>query len=187
VASGALGTIANQYANHRAILEDSLGTVTGELRIVGHTGSELFLDPADGTLPEQAHTVDVVAKFFEVRTNGTPGLGPLYEPLPSAPRIPIANLQIGFAFHQDPANPDLSQPRKDLKRFPQDSGTFVYDLSSPAAREQLRSLHYTYVQMDVRFNIDYTDNNPGVNEGSNPPGPGSPIPELSFLLLPYRF
>jgi hypothetical protein len=186
VGAGGLGTLANQYANHRAVLKDSLGTVVGELRILGHTESGLFLDPADGILPPQTHTLEVVAKFFEVRTNGTPGLGPLYEPLPQAPRIPIANLQIGFAFHEDPSAPELSQG-KDLKRFPQELGTFVHDLATPAAREQLRSLHYTYVQMDVRFNIDYTDNNPGQNAGANRPGPGSPIPELAFLLLPYRF
>jgi hypothetical protein len=184
--SGALGVIENRFANYRCLVRDALGSVVAELRILTHNAAELLLDPADGSLTANAKSVDIVAKFFSISTNGAEGLGPTFLPDPRNPNLkaPVANIQIGFAFHKDPTT---LKSGTDPNRFPTNAGSFLYDLESPVVRKQLRDLHYEYVQMDVRFNINYTDQNPGRDAGPNPAGPESPLPRLNFLFLPYRY
>jgi len=110
-------------------------------------------------------------------TNGTEGLGPV---VTGTPPIPIANLRIGFAFHN---NPQDGLPG----RFPAGEQQFLYDLDSQAFRDWItqqsqippaRNRHPRYVQWDVIFDID------NAGQGLRPT---SPRPELHFLRLPFRF
>ena len=51
--------------------------------------------------------------------------------------------------------------------------------------EQLRKLHYPFVKMKVRFNLDYNPDAPSTMPGLNPVGVRSQRPGLRFVRLPF--
>lgn len=179
---GSLGNVDQRYANHRAVLLGSSDEVLQELRILGHqreagTGVvHMFLSP-DAALPQGIARVRVLAKFFELMTDDEPGLGPTFDV--DGVLVPIANVQIGFAFHTDPN--DSTAPR-----YPARVGDFAYDLSNPELLNFLDTNRPTFVQWDLLFNARF---HPTFSENRNPLAltPGLPLPELSFLLVPFRF
>ena len=190
MAQPALGTIVDRFVHYEALLLDAAATPVGSFRILSHTDRELFLEPGGGAFPATAGLLQVRAKFFDVVTNGQPGLGPTYAGSTPAPtpigtiptsgplgRVPDANVRIGFAFHQNPASATA-------QRFPAAAGTYVYNLADPVVQEQIRALHAPFVQWDIQFDMAFkaapTDTPP-------PLAPDSPRPELHFQRLPYRF
>lgn len=198
-------------ANHRARLFAG-SNVLRDYRILGYkdvpdrtpTHTRLFLDAVEdgnvdaGTLPRDttgtkfiATDLEVLAKFFEVITNDNEGLGDTYEVKQGTQtfRYPIANAQIGFAFHRDPSRPDI-QGNLDKNRFPQELDTFLFDLEDDSAtgvREKLRKLHYGFLQVMVRFNLNYDHADPDLQPGPNPVGPASSKPMLRTLLVPVIY
>ena len=118
----------------------------------------------------------VVAKFFEVFTDGEEGLGATYAGSQSN-RVPFANIKFGFAFHQNPQDPQA-------ERFPAAPGTFLYDLSDPAVQEQIRQLGASFVQWDLLFDTQFKSHPSDAPTGLTPE---TPRPELRFLRLPFRF
>ena len=128
-------------------------------------------------------------------TKGSLGLGPVYrvDKQTTTEFYPLANVQIGFAFHKSPWAPkydNVTKPTKDDNRFPTKLGDFVFDLESTgasSARELLRQKHYPYVQMKVRFNLSYDYKDPDLNTAPTKAGPNTLKPGIRFLLLPYRF
>ena len=179
------------YTNYRARLKSGNSTL-GEFRIVDNSRNELWLDATEGDLPSGAQTVEVYASFIEA-VNGfppndfTPGLGETFQANAStvAPRV---NFQVGFAFHQEPWRPEVSNG-KDSKRFPQELDTFLYDLDVDnfLLRDQLRALHYPYVQVEVRFNLAYNPDDPNLASPANELETTTRRPGLKVLRLPYRF
>ena len=173
----------NRYANYQAELFDNNGTVVGSFRIVEHvstlgaTDATVSLSAADGALPANATQLQVLAKFFRIDTEGSEGLGSTYRGFASAEAVPVSNVRIGFAFHQDPADP-LSE------RFPSDPTEFAYNLADPAIQEQIRNLGMRYVQWDVTFDVAYKTR----PEDVPPPfSSTSPRPQLEWLRLPFQF
>jgi hypothetical protein len=176
LATPALGE-PNRYVAYEGELLNNLNSVLGGFRILSHTDTELLLDPTSGALPTNATKFQVRAKFFKVMTNGIEGLGTV---VPGTYPTPIANLRIGFAFHNNP-QAGLSG------RFPSNEQQFLHDLNDPAflawiAQQSTASnganRHPRYVQWDVIFDIDKA------GQGLRPT---SPRPELHFLRLPFRF
>ena len=173
--SAALGAVADRYVQYEAELLDG-NTVLGSYRILSHTANELVLSPESGALQVAATEVRVIAKFFDVITDGQPGLGGTYAGSQSN-RVPVANIRFGFAFHQNPQDPAA-------QRYPAQEGTFAYDLSDPAVQEQVRQLGANFVQWDLLFDTRFRS-----AAGDSPPdlNPETPRPELHFLRLPFRF
>ncbi|MCA8969016.1 MAG: hypothetical protein KDC95_04510 [Planctomycetes bacterium] len=164
---------------------DAANEAVGDFRILWNDSSTFLVDARDGALPDGAKRVAVARSFFEVWTDGNPGLGSTYAI--GDKRYPIANVQIGFAFHQDPSRPDIVGG-EDRNRFPRQADSYVYDLESEGAssiREQLRKLHYPFVKMKVRFNLDYNPDAPSTMPGLNPVGVRSQRPGLRFVRLPF--
>jgi hypothetical protein len=178
----ALGTIQNRYVQYQArIMEGSVRR--GEYRILAHTDRRLWLSPESGPLNAvPGQTLQVIAKFFDVWTDGAEGLGRSYTNKSNL-QTPLANVRIGFAFHQDATKAKVSGD--DPLRFPQRVGTFTYDLESPAAREALRKLKAPFVQWDLLFNSRFAEE-PG-NTSEFPFTPQTPRSEIRFLRIPYRF
>ena len=191
--SPSLGDVVDLYTQYEAELLDASGavlrravdgtvgaTVEGDkisYRILSHTNRVLTLATEGGALPVEAAKVQLRAKFFKFVTNGREGLGGTYPASVGQSRVPLSNVRIGFAFHQDPANPAA-------QRYPAQDGSYVYDLNDPVVRENIRQLGASFVQWDVFFDCSFkslpTDTPPAF-------GPGSPLPELHFLRLPFRF
>ncbi|MGE3174951.1 MAG: hypothetical protein AB7O97_20150 [Planctomycetota bacterium] len=174
----ALGDEPDRYSQYDAELLDGAGARLGHRRILQHGDRVLLLAPEGGPLPAGLAAVQVRARFFEVHTDGAEGLGRTYTGRSGA-RLPLANVRIGFAFHQDPTDATGS-----ARRFPAGDG-FVYDLADPAVREELRLFGAGFVQWDVQFHAVWRE-----REGDPHPrefGPTSPRPELRFLRLPFRF
>jgi len=176
LASAAMGQTDDRYVQYEAELLDAGDAVLGSYRILSHTQNELVLSPESGALEVAATQVRVIAKFFDIVTDGASGLGPTYAGSQSN-RVPIANVRFGFAFHQNPQDPTA-------QRFPATEGTYVYDLTDPAVAEQIRALGANFVQWDLLFDTRFqsasTDSPPGLT-------PETPRPELHFLRLPFRF
>ncbi|MCK5943526.1 MAG: hypothetical protein KAI24_16205, partial [Planctomycetes bacterium] len=176
LASPAMGQTNDRFVQYEAELLDASGELLGSYRILSHTQNELVLSPESGALEVAAVEARVIAKFFEVFTNGQQGLGSTYAGSQSN-RVPIANIRFGFAFHQNPQDPNA-------QRLPATPGTFLYDLSDPAVQEQVRQLGASFVQWDLLFDTQFraaaADTPPGLN-------PETPRPELRFLRLPFRF
>jgi hypothetical protein len=143
---------------------------------MSHTASEVVLSPESGALDSTAVQARVLAKFFDIVTDGQDGLGGSYIG-DSGSRIPIANVRFGFAFHQDPQDAGAT-------RYPAVPGTFAYDMTDPAVQEAVRALGASYVQWDILFDTAFKtvaqDTPPSLN-------PETPRPELKFLRLPFRF
>ena len=174
----ALGTTNDRYVQYTAELLASAASteVLASYRILSHTANQLVLATDGGPLPTGATHLRVRAKFFEVFTNGEEGLGPTY-PGSGGSRVPISNLRFGFAFHQNPQDPSA-------QRYPAAPGTYAYDLSDPAVQEAVRALGAPFVQWDIVFDTafrsDPADQPPALN-------PETPLPELRYLRLPFRF
>jgi len=182
------------YANYQARLMVE-GHKILDYRILGNTKSTLYLDAAAGPLPTEVDEVQILAKFFDVVTGLgnklTDGLGPTYgiDRKKGTEYYPIANVQLGFAFHKDPANPLLNTNGTiDGNRYPEKVSDFLYtlDLQNAAEREKLRQMHMPFVRVQVRFNLNYNPDDP-FSPGANPVGPLTEKPRLKFLFLPYRF
>ena len=137
-----LGQIADRYAQYQAELIDN-GRVAGTYRVMSHTDRTLFLSPDQGALPVNTAglTLNLVERFFDIRTQNAPGLGPTYFDTVTQRQVPVANVRVGFAFHKDPQQALASG--NDPLRFPNQVGTFLYDLgmdlSDPRVQEQIRS------------------------------------------------
>jgi hypothetical protein len=176
LAQSSLGSTNDRYVQYEAEMLAGDGSVVARYRILSHTANELVLSPENGALDLSAVDVRVVAKFFDVVTDGQPGLGGSYIGNAGA-RIPVANIRFGFAFHQNPQ--DLN-----ADRFPAAPNTFAYDLTDPAVQEQIRALGASFVQWDILFDTGFKtvpqDEPPALN-------PETPRPELRFLRLPFRF
>ena len=170
---------ANRYTQYEAELLNSAGSVVAGYRILRHTDRELIVEAAAGAIPTQADRVQVRAKFFKVVTNGSEGLGPTYSALGGLP-IPISNVRIGFAFHQDPDPTNLL-----AGRFPASSEQeFVRDMNDPGLQAWIATNGAPrYVQWDIVFDMAYK---PGP---ATPPAlnPSTPRPQIDFLRLPFRF
>ncbi|MFK7742941.1 MAG: Ig-like domain-containing protein [Planctomycetota bacterium] len=168
-----LGTTNDRFVQYEAELLAADGTLLGSYRILSHTANELVLSPESGALATEATSARVMAKFYEVFTDGSPGLGGTYSG--AVGRVPTANVRIGFAFHTD--------PQQSTGRYPED-GSFLFDLNDPAVQEEVRSRNMPFVQWDILFDSAFRST--GLDE---PPAlnPESPRPELRFLRLPFRF
>lgn len=165
--------------------------VAGDFRVLANDEKNVFIDARDGVLPRDVATFSILDKFFDVVTDGNPGLGGTYEiDTPRGPRrYPIANVQIGFAFHLDPANPAITGG-SDAKRFPRKIDQYIYDLDSvgtSSPRELLRQLHYPFVKMRVRFNLNYDHTSPETRAGAHPVNALSQRPALRFVRLPFAY
>ena len=135
----------------------------------------------DAPLPADADRLQVQARFFKVATNELIGLGPTYEGVNGKP-VPVANVRIGFAFHQDPSQ--ALQFGDDPMRLPTKVGDYLYDMTDPAVQEQVRLFEAAFVQWDVLFDLTFRR-----TEFDVPPflSPESPRSALRFLRLPFRF
>ena len=174
--SAALGATDDRYVQYEAELLNAGGDVLGSYRILSHSSNELVLSPESGALVVAATEARVIAKFFEIITDGQQGLGATYAGSQSN-RVPIANIRFGFAFHQDPQDPSAT-------RFPSQPNTYIYDLSDAAVQEQIRLLGANFVQWDLLFDTAFK-----AAAGDSPPDltPETPRPELHYLRLPFRF
>jgi len=135
-----------------------------------------LLSPETGALPAAATKLQVRAKFFRVVTDGVDGLGATYLGNDGS-RVPVANVRIGFAFHQNPGSASA-------QRFPAAADEFVYNLSDPLVQDQVRALGAAFVQWDIVFDSQFKKNTLDVPTAL---GPNTPRPELHFLRLPFRF
>ncbi|MEQ1633121.1 MAG: hypothetical protein ABL997_12160, partial [Planctomycetota bacterium] len=172
-----LGNDLDRYVGYEAELLNAAGSVRGSFRILTHT-DRVLLCSVDGLLDTTATALQVRAKFFKVRTDGAEGLGGTYVGTGGA-NVPLSNVRIGFAFHQNP-DPTVTT----AVRYPT-GDAFAYNLTDPAVQEQIRALGAAFVQYDVQFNSTYQSETTDVNP--RPFGPNSPRPELQFLRLPFRF
>jgi len=170
---------ADRYVQYQGELLNNANSVLAGFRILSHTDRVILLDPVAGALPTSATKFQVRAKFFKIVTNGSEGLGPV---LPGPQPVPLANVRIGFAFHNDP-QAGLGG------RFPTDEQEFLYDLENPAFLAWIAqgggqpnpggvNRNPRYVQWDVLFDLSYA----GLGLS-----PTTPRPELRFLRLPFRF
>lgn len=167
---------ADRYSQYEAEALTAGDALVGSFRILSHTDRELVLSPESGSFPTNAAKMRVRAKFFAVVTDGVEGLGSTYEG-ENQDRVPIANVRIGFAFHQNPANGAAL-------RYPPAANTFTYELSDPAVQEAIRLQDMPFVQWDVVFDRAFR------RGPADPPpalSPDTPRPELHFLRLPYRY
>lgn len=196
-----LGTIDDRYAHYQAYLIDATSkAIVGRYRILGHDARTLFLATDQDLLPAQTTNLQVriVAQFFDIITNGIRGLGPTYDTLAGG-LAPVANVRIGFAFHEDPAQALTSGI--DNKRFPTQVGSFLYDddpdplnpqnpnldLSDPATQDLIESRNFRFIKWDILFNTGFSETESNNLRGASVLGPATPRPELHFLVIPYRF
>ena len=177
-----LGTIGDRYVGYRLELRDANGTALGDYRILSHNERFVFLAP-DSALQTGAVSARVLAKFFDVVTDGNPGLGPTYAIDQQGNQAPIANVRIGFAFSTSP------RTGFGAERWPSGLSStdepFEFDLRNPAFLTWLQTHQPRYVQWDVLFNTTYSP------FAGNSSGQGltatTPRPAVTFLGLPYRF
>ncbi len=176
----------NSLRGARARIVDAGGGVKGEWLVIGNTANQLFLDPATGpafSLNFAGLQVEVINKYFDLWTSGKPGLPLLVE---NQKAQPTANVRIGFAacrgFDKD-GNP--------IDRYP--ATGFTYDLETLQGREAMWKdskggyLARPYLMFDVLFNLSYNPENPLVPRNKTGVSPESPLPELRYLVIPYRF
>jgi hypothetical protein len=170
----------DRYVQYEAELLNASASVLASFPILTHTATELTLEAGTEPLPTGATQVQIRAKFFQIVTNNAEGLGPVYLPSGSGTPVPIANVRIGFAFHQNPNPANIL-----TGRFPSDSeNNFISNLEDPAFLAWVAANGAPrYVQWDVLFDMAFK---PGL---SQPPSlsPTTPRPELRFLRLPFRF
>lgn len=174
------GVPDNRYAHYRAELLDSFGSVASDHRILGHTrvtgtNDNLIYLETDSPLSTSATEIRIVAKFFEVTTNGEVGLGAFNTAFAPEPR-PRSNVRVGFAFHVDPTNTTTPNLRYPASGFSSDVSALLQQMRNDGQRP-------TYVKWDVLFNQDF-DLRFG---GANPITPDLPTQTLEYLVLPFRF
>jgi|GEM_PF-1815769 len=172
----------NRYVQYEAELLNNAGSVLAGYRILSHTDDELLVEAAAGVVPAQATQVQVKAKFFKIVTDGSEGLGSTYQASVTNPTpIPLANVRIGFAFHQDPDPSDILSGR-----YPSTSEQdFVRDLNDPGLQSWIAANGAPrYVQWDVMFDMAYHPTNPALSQTLTP---STPRPQIEFLRLPFRF
>lgn len=180
-----LGMQADRYSNYRLEAVNAANVGIADFRILAHDGRFVFLEPS-AAFPQSFESVRVIAKFFEVTTDGQPGLGTTYSVDPQGNEVaPISNVRIGFAFHTDPEQgfgparwPNGTDPNE---------GQFEYDLFNPAFQTWLATNRPSYVQWDVVFNTRYHPTLPANSNTANPLSSELPLPALDYLVLPYRF
>lgn len=172
--TGALAAYsADRYVQFEAELLNTTGSVVGSFRILHHTADTIVLAPEAVALPADVARVRIMSKFFKIITNGAEGLGPVHLPVGSAVPIPQANVRIGFAFHRDPSSGAAG-------RYPLDPKTFVYDMNDVGLQNWIQTNGAPrYIQWDVTFNSTFSVT-PSLS-------PESPLPELHFLRIPFRF
>jgi hypothetical protein len=169
LASAVLGQ-NDRYVQYEAELLNGSGSVLSSFRILSHTDRELLVDPDSNVLPNSATQLRVMAKFFKIVTNTSEGLGPTHTPVGGNP-IPVSNVRIGFAFHQN--------PQAGTGRFPADEQQFLRDFNDPAFLAWVQANGAPrYVQWDVLFDMGFAGQSLT---------PSTPRPELHFLRLPFRF
>ena len=173
---------ANRYVQYEAELLTNAGSVLASYRILSHTGNALVVEASAGLVPQQATQVQVRAKFFKIVTDGSEGLGSTYAASVSNPTpIPLSNVRIGFAFHQDPDPANIL-----VGRYPDTSEQdFVRDLNDPGLQAWIAANGAPrYVQWDVLFDMSYHPTNPALAQTLTP---STPRPQIEFLRLPFRF
>ncbi|MCA8949385.1 MAG: hypothetical protein KDE27_07770 [Planctomycetes bacterium] len=169
LARAALGDVADRYRQYQAELLNGTNGVVGSFRIVGHDGRTVWLDAGTEVLAAGAVSLRVIAKFFRVDTNNSEGLGRFANGTGQS----LANVRIGFAFHQDPGTPGAL-------RFPMADSEFVYSMSDPDLIDWIaQNGEPRYVQWDVTFDIAHATGRSA--------SPTSPRPTLSWLRIPFRF
>ncbi|MCB9886810.1 MAG: hypothetical protein H6838_15060 [Planctomycetes bacterium] len=169
----------NRYRQYEAELMTVSNSVLSSGRILAHSGNEMFVSiDAAAALLETPARLQVRAKFFKIVTSDAEGLGPVYSAVGSNTPIPNANVRIGFAFHQDP------QSTVATMRYPTNPQDFVYDMQDSGLQAWITTHGAPqFVQWDVTFDTTFSVN------GSVAPNlsPATPLPELHFLRLPWRF
>ncbi|MBI5853267.1 MAG: hypothetical protein HZB39_19845, partial [Planctomycetes bacterium] len=178
-----LGAIADRYAGYRLSFVNAGGTALADFRILSHNQRFVFLAP-DSAAPTGAVSCQILAKFFDVSTDGSPGLGPTYAIDAQGNQAPVANVRIGFAFTTDPRT-GFGPTRWPNGTNPADE-RYEFDLRNPAFLTWLQTNRPKFVQWDVIFNTTYHPSNPGNSSGQSL-SPTTPRPAVEFLGLPYRF
>lgn len=169
-----LAQIPGRYSGYLAQLIGSGGGVVAEMRVLGHDGTAIYLDPRGEALPTvQVTTVQLAAKFVTVETNGAKGLGP------AAGGVPLANVRVGFAFYRDATDPSTRYPLTG----------FEYGLNAQNADllRQLRAEHYRYVQYDIVFNTLFSPTASNNIDTTRSLRPSLPRPTVRELVLPFQF
>jgi hypothetical protein len=186
-----LGALPLRYSHYFAFVTENGSRLTGDFRVLGHDDQTIYLSSEGGTLPDMVASpsrqlnITLTSKLFSVFTNGIEGFPQSFIGRQAQPglgvQVPRANIRIGFAFHQDPADPNAS-------RFPAlGSGkqTFFADWGNTTKLQELYEGGYRYVMYDVLFNTQYQESSTFPN--TNSLGPDTPRPELRRLVLPYRY
>ena len=185
--SAVLGNEPDRYAHYAAVVR--LGpTVVSEFRILGHDGMAVYVDASDGVLPDVGEfRLDVQAKFFSIYTGDIEGYSRSFvgrDGTGGNPnvRVPRSNLQIAFAFHQDPGDPNA---RRFPAVVPGSPITFFADWDNPAKLEEIRSGGYRFVMYDIIFDSKYEVDPRFPN--TTAVSPEDPRLEIRRLVLPYRY
>lgn len=169
--------VVDRYRNYEVELQDPGETVLARYRILAHDERELLVEPGAELLPTNASMLRIVARFFDITTNGIEGL----LPRPSSGAgglVPQANVRVGFAFHTDPSN---ANPL--AGRYPPTSEQhFVQDLADPQLLLWLAANQPRFVQWDITFDVAF-DGGTGAPRLTISP----PRLALQSLRLPFRF
>ncbi len=176
LASDVLGD-DQRFVQYEAELLNASDAVLQGYGIITHNADTLWVDPTRGPIPTNAVSLRVRAKFFEVRVNGNEGLGATYGEN-GGTQVAQTNVRIGWAFERDPTPGSTSG-----ERYPPTDGEFVYDMDEQGLLDYLGNGAPRYLMWDVTFDLRYR---PG---GASPPivTPSTPLPELRFLRMPFRF
>ncbi|MEO0480708.1 MAG: Ig-like domain-containing protein [Planctomycetota bacterium] len=174
----------NRFTGYRLEV-DAGGPSLGDFFILGH-GTDTVFVRVEGTFPTTATTARIVAQFFGVSVDGTPGLGSTF-PASGQLTSPQSNIRVGFAFTTDPLSTDP------MDRWPSTTNVsdFEFDLTDPMFRQWVTDNRPQFVRYDVLFNTQFDPTRP--SEGNVRPGglvsSGGDIelPSLEYIVLPYRF
>jgi len=169
-----LAQIPGRYVGYLAQLIGSGGGVAAELRVLGHDGTSIYLDPQGEALPTvEVASVQLAAKFVTVETNGAKGLGP------AANGAPLANVRVGFAFYRDATDPSTRRPQSGFE--------YGLNLQNTDLVRMLRDEHYRYVQYDIVFNTLFSPTAANNLDTSRALRPSLPRPKVRELVLPFQF
>lgn len=174
----------NRYAGYRLELNAG-GPPIGDFLILGHDGDTLFLRVA-GVFPTTATNARLIAKFFGVTVDGTPGLGSTF-PASGSVTAPTSNVRLGFAFTTDPSSTDPAD------RWPSSANPndFEFDLRNPMFLNWVESNRPEFVRYDVLFNSRFDPTRPAAGNvrdgGLAAAATTLELPELDYIVLPYRF
>ncbi|MEZ5963391.1 MAG: hypothetical protein R3F56_06040 [Planctomycetota bacterium] len=169
-----LAQIPGRYTGYLAQLLGAGGGIVAELRVLGHDGTTIHLDPSGDALPSTAvTTVQLVASFVAVETNGARGLGP------AVSGVPQANVRIGFAFYKDATDP--------ATRFPTSGFEYGLNVANSDLVRALRAEQYRYVQYDIVFNTLFSPTAVNNIDTTRKLRPSLPRPVVKELVLPFQF